>query len=104
MTADAFDHAAALGRLLASRPGWESRAEALLGMIQFQRNDFAVAASYWQSALGRKEERHEGGPEPIVLRRDLVRALLRAGAAGRGFESRFGSCSASRPIPRPTGS
>ncbi|MGP0068598.1 MAG: tetratricopeptide repeat protein [Isosphaeraceae bacterium] len=79
LTADAFDHAAALGRLLASRPGWESRAEALLGMIQFQRNDFAGAASYWQSALGRKEERHEGGPEPIVLRRDLVRALLRAG-------------------------
>jgi tetratricopeptide (TPR) repeat protein len=76
---DAFDRAAQLGRLLVARPGWESRAEALLGMIQFERNEFADAADYWQSALGRAEVRLEGVPRPIVPRGELVRALLRAG-------------------------
>ncbi len=84
--ADAFDHAARLGRLLAARPGWESRAEALLGMIQVERNDFAGAAAYWQSALGRKELHLEGVPSPIVPRKELARAWLRAGRPAEARE------------------
>ncbi len=77
--ADAFDRAAQLAALLATRPGWESPGEELLGMIQYERNDFAGAASYWQRALSREAVWIEGAPQPIVTRRNLVRALLRAG-------------------------
>ena len=83
---DAFEHAARLGRLLVSRPGWESRAEAMLGMIQFERNDFAGAAAYWESALGRKELLLEGVPRPIVPRKELARAWLRAGRPAEARE------------------
>ena len=79
LAGDAFDHAARLGGLLATRPGWESRAEALLGMVAFERNDFSGAATYWQKALSRPDIHIEGVPSPIVPRGELIRALLRAG-------------------------
>ena len=82
---DPLDHAARLASVLATRPGWESRAEAILGMIQLERNDPAGAAEYWQSALGRKEVRLEGVPSPIVPRKELAHALLRV---GRSHEAR----------------
>ena len=74
---DRLDPAAALAGILATRPGWESRAEAILGMIQLERNDPAGAVEFWQRALGRKEVRLEGVPSPIVPRKELAHALLR---------------------------
>ncbi len=64
------------------RHGWESRAEAMLGMIQLERNDPAGAAAYWLRALGRAEVVKDGVPRPIVPRKELAIAWLRAGRPG----------------------
>jgi hypothetical protein len=68
---------------LAGRPGWESRAEALLGSIQFDRNDPTGAVAYWLRALERPRPvvRPEGVPSPIVPRTEVAWAMLRAGRA-----------------------
>jgi tetratricopeptide (TPR) repeat protein len=68
---------------LARRPGWESRAEAVLGTVQLERNDPAGAADHWLRALGRPRPvvRAEGVPSPIVPRTEVAGALLRAGRA-----------------------
>ena len=44
--------AAETGRILAVCPGWEARAESLLGAIQAELNDPAGAVTLWQRALG----------------------------------------------------
>ncbi len=66
---------------LARRPGWESRAEAILGTILLEQNDPAAAADTWLRALSRPRPtvHAEGTPTPIVPATELARALLRAG-------------------------
>jgi tetratricopeptide (TPR) repeat protein len=66
---------------LAGQPGWESRAEALLGTIHLERNDPGKAADFWLRALARPRPvvHPEGVPSPIVPRTEVAGALLRAG-------------------------
>jgi tetratricopeptide (TPR) repeat protein len=81
LAADRLDDAARAAADLAVRPGWESRAEALLGAIRLERNDPAGAVEDWRRALGRPRPtvRAGGVPAPIVPRTEFARALLRVG-------------------------
>jgi tetratricopeptide (TPR) repeat protein len=81
LAADRLDDAARAAEDLAGRPGWESRAEALLGANRLERNDPAGAVDHFRRALERPRPtvRAEGVPSPIVLRTELARALLRVG-------------------------
>jgi tetratricopeptide (TPR) repeat protein len=78
---DRLQDAARTAEDLAGRPDWESRAEALLGMIQLERDDPDGAADSWRRALDRPRPvvSAEGVPDPIVPGTELARALLRAG-------------------------
>jgi tetratricopeptide (TPR) repeat protein len=70
-------HGAALAaERLARIPGWEARANGLLGSIHLAQNDAAGAVSYWQRALDRQlAEKNDGSATRIRI--DLARALLR---------------------------
>jgi tetratricopeptide (TPR) repeat protein len=83
LSSDQLENAARAASDLAGQPGWESRAEALLGSIQLDRNDPDGAVAYWLRALERPRPvvRAEGVPDPIVPRTDVAGALLRAGRA-----------------------
>ncbi len=72
---------------LARRPGWESRAEAILGTILLEQNDPDAAANTWLRALSRPRPtvHAEGTPTPIVPATELARALLRAGRPGEAI-------------------
>jgi tetratricopeptide (TPR) repeat protein len=78
---DRLEDAARAATDLAARPGWESRADALLGSILVARNDAAGASAYWRRALERPRPtvRPEGVPSPIVPRTEFARVLLHAG-------------------------
>ncbi len=76
---DELDEASRTAETLLRRPGWESQALALLGMIALQLNDPGRAADYWL-----RSERFEPSPTSTSLRleiapMDLARALLRVG-------------------------
>jgi tetratricopeptide (TPR) repeat protein len=71
-----FDSAAATGRRLAGCPGWEGRAEALLGSIELARNDPEGALKAWRGILDGKPVEKEAGPAPIVPPKEVARALL----------------------------
>ncbi len=81
LSSDRLDDATRAATELAGRPDWESRAEALLGTIQLERNDPDGAEIYWRRALDRPRPvvSAEGVPDPIVPRAEVARALLRAG-------------------------
>ena len=73
---DQLSRATETGQRLASRPGWKSRAESLLGTIQLARNDPAGAITYWQRALEHEAAEQGGAFKPVALRKKLARALL----------------------------
>ena len=73
---DRLADAAQTGRRLADCPGWEGRAEALLGSIQLARNDPAGALTFWRRIPEGKTTEKEAGPTPIVPPYELARALL----------------------------
>lgn len=79
LASDRLEDADRVAKELALCPGWESRAEALLGAIQLERNDPARAVEYWANALKRPRPtvRAERVPWPIVPRNELARAYLR---------------------------
>lgn len=79
LASDRLDDAVRTGVELGRRPGWESRAEALLGAIYLERNDPARTIEYWHDALERPRPtvRAERVPWPIVPRVEYARALLR---------------------------
>jgi tetratricopeptide (TPR) repeat protein len=81
LASDRLDDAARAAADLAGRPGWESRGEALLGMIRLQRSDPVGAVDDWRRALERPRPtvRAAGLPSPIVPRTEFARTLLRAG-------------------------
>jgi tetratricopeptide (TPR) repeat protein len=81
LASDRLDDAARSAAELSGRPDWESRAEALLGSIQLERNDPDGAATSWRRALDRPRPTvsAEGVPDPIVPHTELARALLLAG-------------------------
>jgi tetratricopeptide (TPR) repeat protein len=74
--------AAETGRLLATHPGWEARAESLLGTIELSLNDPAAAVVFWQHALEHTQARPGADSPPAVPAKDMARALLRAGQPG----------------------
>jgi tetratricopeptide (TPR) repeat protein len=74
--------AAETGRLLATHPGWEARAESLLGTIELSLNDPAAAVVFWQHALEHTPARPGADSPPAVPAKDMARALLRAGQPG----------------------
>jgi hypothetical protein len=80
LAADLLDEAARTAADLAGRPDWESRAEALQGMIRLERNDPEGAANYWRRALDRPRPvvKAAGVPDPIIPTTELALALLRA--------------------------
>ena len=81
---DRFFEAAAEAGRLSKQPAWRTRADDLLGRIQYARNDPAGAAEFWQRALEHESELRDStgdGLPPLsqpVTRKDLARALLRA--------------------------
>jgi tetratricopeptide (TPR) repeat protein len=91
--------AAETGRLLAARPGWEARAESLLGAIRLALNDPAGAVAFWQRG---REHTSTGTTEanspPPVPAQDMARALLRAGQPGEA-RHQLQSFLAERPDP-----
>jgi tetratricopeptide (TPR) repeat protein len=78
LTGDQLAKATETGRQLASCPGWEGRAEVLLGTILLARNDPAAAIDSWQRALAREAGGERGASIPTVPRKELARALLQA--------------------------
>ena len=98
--ADRLVAARETGRLLAARPGYEARTEALLGAIQLNFNDPDGAIALWQRALEHATTEQGGGSAPIVPRKDLARALLRAGRPG---EARHQLQNALAAAPDPEG-
>ena len=76
---DQFAKAAETGRRLLSAPGWEIRAEGLLGAIEMAHNDPAGAIAHWERALEHKGRQPLGVSSPIVVRKQLAGALLQAG-------------------------
>jgi len=78
LAGDRLTEAAETGRLLAARPGWEARAEALLGTIQLARNDPAGAIAFWQQALEHEAVEQGSVSTSIVPPKELARALLQA--------------------------
>ena len=75
--------AAETGRLLSARPGWEARAESLLGTIQLALNDPVgcrriLATGPWTT---REAGQGEGSPALVPVK-DMARALLLAGRPG----------------------
>ena len=71
--------AAETARILAVCPGWEARAEALLGAIQLELNDPTGAITLWQRALERGMKELKSTSMPAVLHKEIARALLQAG-------------------------
>jgi tetratricopeptide (TPR) repeat protein len=80
--ADRLTDAAEIGRQLASHPGWEARANALLGLIQFTRNDPMGAAGYWRKARDYETAGQGRAITPIVSAKALARALLQTQRPG----------------------
>jgi len=78
LAGDQLTKATETGRRLAPRPGWQARAESLLGRIQFARNDPVGAVAYWQQALKHEAGEHGSVSTPIVQPKQLARALLQA--------------------------
>jgi tetratricopeptide (TPR) repeat protein len=76
LSRERFAEAAETGHRLAGCPGWESRAEALLGAIELARNDPEGALTFWRQSLERKTAEKEAGPAPIVPPKEFARALL----------------------------
>ena len=73
---DRLAAAAQTGSRLAERPGWESRAEVLLGDIQKSRNDPDGAVIFWRRAIEHEESATGNVHTPIVQPKELARALL----------------------------
>ncbi len=71
--------AAETGRVLAECPGWEARADSLLGAIQAELNDPAGAVTHWQRALGRDVTELGSASMPAVLHKEIACALMQAG-------------------------
>jgi tetratricopeptide (TPR) repeat protein len=82
LASDRLIAAAETGRRLAARPGWEARAEALLGAIQLELNDPAGAITFWQQVLDRATVGQRSDAAPSVPPKDLARALLQTGRPG----------------------
>jgi tetratricopeptide (TPR) repeat protein len=90
--------AAETGRLLATHPGWEARAESLLGTIELSLNDPAAAVVFWQHTLQRTPAEPGADSPPPVPAKDMARALLRAGQPGEA-RHRLQSLLAESPDP-----
>jgi tetratricopeptide (TPR) repeat protein len=71
--------AAETGRILAGIPGWEARAESLLGTIQLALNDPSGAVALWQRAQEHTTPGQGGRSGSTVTVKDMARALLQAG-------------------------
>ena len=71
--------AAETARRLAVCPGWEARAESLLGAIELSLNDPAGAVASWQRALEHTTAGQGGRSVPTIPVKDIARALLQAG-------------------------
>jgi tetratricopeptide (TPR) repeat protein len=76
---DQLSRAMETGLRLASLPRWQRRGEILLGKVKSALNDPAGAVEHWQRALEYQPGEQGGAEEPIVLRKDLARALLQIG-------------------------
>lgn len=61
---------------LAEVPGWEARGLALVGMLHAELSDPAQAAAAFESALTRDPDLRGFSASPLVVRKDLARALL----------------------------
>jgi tetratricopeptide (TPR) repeat protein len=69
-------------RLLGAHPGWEAKAELLLGSIYLVLNDPERAVIAWEQALERAPTAHaraDSSAPPVVPIKDMARALLAAG-------------------------
>ncbi len=97
-TNDRLADAAVTGQKLAACPGWEYEAEALLGTIEFARNDPDGALVFWRRALERRDGKKSPRRAPSVAPKEFARALLqtRASAEARGRLERI---VASKPDP-----
>jgi len=73
---DQLIEATETGRRLAMCPGWENRAEVLLGTILLARNDPAGAVACWQRVLEYEAGDQGGASRSIMPRKELARALL----------------------------
>jgi tetratricopeptide (TPR) repeat protein len=82
LTSDRLAEAAETGHRLAAQPGWEARAEWLLGLIHREQHDPASAVACWQRALAHSSAGPRRGSQPIVSHKELARALLQAGRPG----------------------
>ena len=71
---DRLADAAETGRRLASCPGWQNQAEALLGAVELARNDPDSALVLWRRVLERGESGR--GDKAIIPRKEIIRALL----------------------------
>ena len=75
---DRFSAAAAAASQLAKHVDWRGRADALMGQIELKRDNPGKAAQLWQQILAHEPVVSENASVPLVSRKDLARALLRA--------------------------
>jgi tetratricopeptide (TPR) repeat protein len=75
---DLLNEAARAARNLATQPGWEARADLMLGRVHAEQSDPAGAAEALQRALARPDEWH-GAERPDRVGKQLARFLLRTG-------------------------
>ena len=73
---DRLADAAKTGQKLVNCPGWEGRAEALLGAIALARDDPNSALTFWRRVLNRRASEVGVTRTPIVPPKELARAFL----------------------------
>jgi tetratricopeptide (TPR) repeat protein len=73
---DKLADATETGRLLSKCPGWEARAQALLGTIELARDNPDAALVHWREALNRPVANPSAESAPIIPVKELARTLL----------------------------
>jgi cytochrome c-type biogenesis protein CcmH/NrfG len=80
---DELDRAARLASRLEQVPGWEVRADVLLGLLKAEESDPVSAADHLERALKRDPSVSGAPASPVAVRKLLARAQLKAGRPER---------------------
>ena len=83
LQADQFQAAVAAASRLARNPAWKDRADAILGWVEYRRNEPEKAAELWQRVLTDRLPAMKNAPDLLVTKKDLAQALLCAGQPAR---------------------
>ena len=74
-----IDQAALAAERLRKQPGWESRADLMLGTIRVAVRDVPGAAESFRRALGLDPKEIDNTRDPAQLRKQIARTFLRVG-------------------------